>query len=108
SGWASVLPAVEEAFGLVLTESLAAGTPVVADRSGAAPEIIDSPAIGRLFERDNDRDLARAMGEALELGIDDGVAERCRARAREFDWSRVVERWERLYEAGAGGGADRA
>jgi phosphatidyl-myo-inositol alpha-mannosyltransferase len=98
SSWASVLPAVEEAFGLVLTESLAAGTPVVADRSGAGPEIVDEPSIGRLFDRDDELDLARAMDEALELGIADGTAERCRERARAFDWSRLVGRWERLYE----------
>ena len=98
SGWASVLPAVEEAFGLVLAESLAAGTPVVADRSGAGPEIVDSPAIGRLFDRDDERDLARAMDEALELALDEGVRERCRSRARHFDWSRLAGGWERLYE----------
>ena len=35
--WASVVPSVEEAFGLVVLESLAAGTPVVGARSGAIP-----------------------------------------------------------------------
>jgi glycosyltransferase involved in cell wall biosynthesis len=97
SAWASVLPAVEEAFGLVLTESLAAGTPVVADRSGAAPEIIDSDAIGRLFEPDDEKDLARAMDEALELGARDETAVACRRRAADYDWSRLVHRYEELY-----------
>ena len=98
ASWASVLPAVEEAFGLVLTESLAAGTPVVADRSGAGPEIVDSEEIGRLFEPDDPADLARAMDEALDLGLENDVRERCRARARAYDWPGLVERWERLYE----------
>ena len=94
----SVLPSVDEAFGLVLVESLAAGTPVVADRSGAGPGIVDSEAIGRLFEPDDPVDLARAMDEALDLGLDAATAERCRARAGVYDWPRLVERWERLYE----------
>ena len=50
SSWVGVLPAVEEAFGLVLVESLAAGTPVVADDSGAGPEILaGDERIGRIF-----------------------------------------------------------
>ena len=107
SSWASVLPAVEEAFGLVLAESLAAGTPVIADRSGAGPEIVDSPAIGRLFEPDDERDLARAMDEALDLGIEDGAPDRCRERARAFDWGSLVGRWERLYREVASPGRER-
>jgi phosphatidylinositol alpha-mannosyltransferase len=97
--WASVLPAVEEAFGMVLVESLAAGTPVVADRSGAGPEIVDSERVGRLFERDDPADLARAMGEALELGRRPQTAEACRERAREFSWERTADAYEALYRA---------
>lgn len=102
--WATVLPAVYEAFGLVLTESLAAGTPVVADRSGAGPEIVNGDAIGRLFEADDAADLARAMRETLELRSHAGTVSACRARAAGYDWSHVVERYETLYEAVAAGG----
>jgi phosphatidylinositol alpha-mannosyltransferase len=95
--WASVLPAVEEAFGMVLVESLAAGTPVVADRSGAGPEIVDTERVGRLFERDDPVDLARAMAEALELGRRAETAEACRERARDFSWERTADAYEALY-----------
>ena len=61
---ATVLPADDEAFGLVLVESLAAGTPVVAARSGACPEIVDDPRVGRLFEPGDAEDLEQLMGEA--------------------------------------------
>ncbi len=98
TAWATVLPAVEEAFGIVLTESLAAGTPVVADRSGAAPEILaGEERIGRLFERDDPGDLARAIDEALELGADPETAPRCRERASRYDWSRLIGAWDELY-----------
>ena len=97
--WASVLPSVDEAFGLVLVESLAAGTPVVAARSGASPEVVSTAAVGRLFEPDNEAALALAMDEGLELGMRPETAKHCRRRAQAFDWSAVLPRYERLYEA---------
>lgn len=103
SAWASVLPSVDEAFGLVLLESLAAGTPVVAARSGACPELVPDRRVGRLFEPDDADALAAAMLEALELGSDESTAQRCVAAARDHDWARVVERYEVLYDEVAGG-----
>ena len=93
---AAVLPAVREAFGLVLVEALAAGTPVVAARSGGCPEIVDDERIGRLFEPDDAADLTRALGEALELGADAGSVAACREHAARWDWSTVGPQWERL------------
>ena len=49
SAWAVALPATSEAFGLVLLEALACGTPVLGYDDGGIPEIIDRPGIGRLF-----------------------------------------------------------
>jgi len=98
ASWASVLPAVDEAFGLVLIESLAAGTPVVAARSGAAPELIDNDGIGRLFEPDDVPDLARAMHEAIALSRRPETAAACRTRVADYDWSNVVQSYESLYD----------
>jgi glycosyltransferase involved in cell wall biosynthesis len=97
SAWASVLPSIEEAFGLVLIESLAAGTPVVAANSGACPEIVNGEAIGRLFGADDEAEMSAAMLEALELARDPGTAAACRKRAAEFDWHRIADRFEELY-----------
>ena len=97
--WVSVLPADLEAFGLVLVESLAAGTPVVGARSGAVPEIADSEAVGQLFEPGDVSGLAAALERGLDLGADPGTVTACRRRAAEFDWSRVVRPYRRLYEA---------
>jgi phosphatidylinositol alpha-mannosyltransferase len=98
SAWASVLPAIEEAFGLVLIESLAAGTPVVAARSGACPEIISDERFGRLFETDDPDDMARAMAEAMQLADQPETSSLARQRAKEFDNARVVDSLERHYE----------
>jgi glycosyltransferase involved in cell wall biosynthesis len=94
---ASVLAAEDEPFGLVLVESLAAGTPVVAARSGSCPEIVDSPRLGALFAGDDPETLASAMHEGLELGGRAETAAACRERAAAFDWTRVVERYEAVY-----------
>jgi glycosyltransferase involved in cell wall biosynthesis len=102
AAWASVLPAPDEAFGLVLAESLAAGTPVVAARSGGCPEIVDDERVGRLFEPDDEADLARAMRQALELGKRAETADACRTSARRYAWAGLIERYEGMYEAAVG------
>lgn len=95
----SVLASVDEAFGLVLVESLAAGTPVVAARSGACPEIVTNDSIGRLFEPDSHVDLARAMEQTVALSRKDRrrTREACQSRARSFDISRAIDSFEAIY-----------
>jgi glycosyltransferase involved in cell wall biosynthesis len=103
--WASVLPANDEAFGLVLLESLAAGTPVVAARSGACPEVVTNALIGRLFDPDDEESLAAAMAEALELAGDPANAAVCKSRAAAFDWGRVTDLYEDVYDRVVGDSA---
>jgi phosphatidyl-myo-inositol alpha-mannosyltransferase len=95
--WVAVLPAVGEAFGLVLVEALACGTPVVGFAGGGIPEIIDRPAVGRLFHRLEAEDLAVALERVLELSRDPGIAAACRARAAEFSSDRTADRHVELY-----------
>ena len=60
--WVSGLASYNEAFGLVLVESLACGTPVFGARDGGVPEIVDRPEVGRLFDPAGDEhDLARTL-----------------------------------------------
>lgn len=94
----AVLPAVEEGFGLVLVEALAAGTPVVAARSGAGPEIVTDD-VGRLFEPDDPRALAEALEAVLDMG---DVRDACRAHAAQWDWTRIGPRYEQLLRTAAG------
>lgn len=94
--WASVLPSVNEAFGLVLAEALACGTPGVGSDQGGIPEVLDRPGTGRLF-KGGEEDLARAMLETLDLAGDARTRETCRARALELSTERCTQAYEALY-----------
>jgi glycosyltransferase involved in cell wall biosynthesis len=96
-GWVSALPSRNEAFGLVLVEALACGTPVVGAREGGVPEIVDRDEVGRLFDADDVDDLARALLEALELAEDPATRTACRARAERFTTRRTAEEYQALY-----------
>lgn len=97
SAWVSVLPSYNEAFGLVIIEALACGTPAVGARDGGVPEIVNSDEIGRLFDGDEPAALARALTEALELSQDPRTGEACRRRAAEFALERNAQAHVSLY-----------
>jgi len=66
----TVLPSEYEAFGLVLLESLAQGTPVVASRVGGIPELVSDGACGLLISRGDENALAENI---VRLASDERV-----------------------------------
>jgi len=82
----------EEPFGMLAVEAAMAGTPVAATSRGALTEIV-SAQMGRLSERAEVRDLARAITDATSL---DRATVR-RSAVRRFALSRMVERHLHLY-----------
>lgn len=95
--WVAALPSIGEAFGLVVVEALACGTPVVVSDREALPEIVDRPEIGVRFAGDEVRSLAGALLEGLELARDPGTVAACRRRAQDFSIDRCVKAYEDLY-----------
>ena len=99
SAWVSALPSWGEAFGLVLAEALACGTPVVGANREGIPEVLGGdPRVGRLFDGDDPRDVARALLEALELAQDPATAAACRERAGVFSLERCAGAYRALLE----------
>jgi glycosyltransferase involved in cell wall biosynthesis len=85
-----------EPFGLVMLESLACGTPVLAFPCGSAPEVVDDGVSGFLVE--DERAMADAIARVGEL---DPAA--CRAVCeRRFGVPAVVAGYERVYRRAAG------
>jgi len=90
-----------EPFGLVMIESMAAGTPVIALRRGSVPEVVEDGVSG--FICDDVDEMVDAVGR-LE-GID---PEACRRQAQRFDVDAMCDGYERVYRAlvGADAGED--
>jgi len=96
----TVLPSEYEAFGLVLLESLAQGTPVVASRVGGIPEFVPDGKAGLLVPPNDAGELARSIGQ---LWTDETLARTMGAYGREhvvpqYTWDRLVDRLETLYQ----------
>jgi rhamnosyl/mannosyltransferase len=93
-----VLPSVWlEAFGLVLAEAMASGTPVIGSRIGGIPYVIGDA--GLLVEPGDVGGLAAALRKVLDdpvLALELGARGRQRV-LQEFTWSRTAARTLEAY-----------
>ena len=100
----------EEAFGLVMTESMACGTPVIAYNHGSVPEIVVDGVTGFIIDSDDGytnghtgtwiikkrgvEGLVEAMGRIGEID-----RKKCREHVLEkFSIEQMVKGYERVYE----------
>ncbi len=95
----AVLPSEYEAFGLVLLEAMAQGTPVIASRVGGIPEFVEDGKAGRLVPPGD----AGALATALLRLWDDGTARSAmgeygkREIVPRYSWEAVVDRLRALF-----------
>ncbi|HJV03723.1 MAG TPA: glycosyltransferase family 4 protein [Actinomycetota bacterium] len=90
----------EEPFGLVMTEAMACGTPVIASRRGAVSEVMEDGVTGFVVPVDDFTDeAARAVKRLDEID-----PRACRRRVEErFTVERMVDGYEAVYRRVAAG-----
>jgi glycosyltransferase involved in cell wall biosynthesis len=104
----SVIPSLEEGFGIPAAEAMGCETAVVASDAGGLPEVVEHGVTGLIVPRGDASALAGAIGELL---ADPARRQRMGHAGREralrlFDWDRSAEQFEQIY-AGIGAGARR-
>jgi glycosyltransferase involved in cell wall biosynthesis len=95
----SVIPSLEEGFGIPAAEAMGCETPVVASDAGGLPEVVEHGVTGLIVPRGDSTALAAAMGRLLDdpaLRAEMGRAGRERS-LRLFDWDRTAEQLEHIY-----------
>ena len=87
------LPTVQEGFGLVFAEAMAAGLPVVACRAAAVPEVVHDGRTGLLVSLRDVEGLAKAMETLLtNARLRAELGDAGRRRVEELDLDRVAAR----------------
>lgn len=97
-----VLPSTREGFGLVLTEAMYCGTPVVAYESDGASEIIDDNINGYLIEQRNIEALKDKINYILSNQIEiDKIVLKAKEKVKSnFLWSKTVDNLINFYKNG--------
>ena len=93
------VPSIEEPLGLVAVEALAAGTPVVATRTGGLPEIVKHNECGLLVPPRNPDALADSI---IKMAKDESMRERMGSAGQhfvrgEFETEELCNRVEQIY-----------
>lgn len=87
------LPSLQEAFGNVVLESLAAGLPVLVSREAGAAEVLSGNLIEGIVNRIHDRgELAGKLARLLERGADPLISAEARRLAEGFSWEQHFDK----------------
>lgn len=95
-----VLPSFEEGFGMVLTEALASGKPLIGSNVGGIPMQIRDGWNGFLVEPGNEGQLVERIKYLVDNDEErERMGKNSRKLAeREFDWSKITEKYLTVYE----------
>lgn len=89
SATATVMPSLEEGFGLPLVESMACGTPVIASNIEVLQEIGDQGGV--YFDPYSSEELSTSMQKIVDdKDLYAKKIEMCLKRAKDFDWDKTA------------------
>jgi glycosyltransferase involved in cell wall biosynthesis len=87
------LPTIQEGFGIVFTEAMAAGLPIVACRAAAVPEVVEDGRTGVLVSPRSPEELAMALEKVLtSAALRRELGDNGRRRVETLDLDRVAVR----------------
>lgn len=88
-------PSLYEGFGIPPLEAMLAGCPVLASNRSSVPEVIGEAGI--LFDPSDLASLRSGLSRVLQADVREKLIALGIARARDFSWKSVVERYAVLY-----------
>ena len=97
---AFVFPTFYEPFGMVITEAMASGLPVITSRSAGAAEFIENGATGFLLDNPGDvKELTEKLKIMLSLGsLRANFGSKARQSIVHYDWQKVADETLKLYQ----------
>lgn len=88
------LPSIQEGFGIVFLEAMAAGLPIVSTNSAAIPEVVPHGIVGTLVNPSDPSALAAALIDLLCDPLKRATyATAAREYVQRYDWERVTDRF---------------
>ena len=86
-----VHPANNEHLGMAILEAMAVGRPVIAQRNGGVPEIVENGVEGFLFKTDSLDQMVRYIERLIVDGeLREAMGRRALGKAKIFDWMKVA------------------
>lgn len=91
-----VFPSIYESYGLVVTEALASGLPVVATPTGCVQDVVEEGVNG-FVTTGEPQDVARALAAFLRADRQ-SLRMAARASAERLGWRNVAEQYVELFQ----------
>lgn len=93
-----------ESFGIILTEALSAGTPVVASDIPAFQAVLENGDAGLLFKNGDSPDLAKVLiGLIRDEQLQQNLSSKGKLSSQKYDWQVVADQILSVYEMAMAG-----